>query len=193
MELLTPRLRLREIAEGDWAAVRAYQSDPRYLAWREWTTRSEQDARDFVADRMREAAGRPRRHFPLALELRDDPGLIGIASIRVTEPEHAQGETGIELAPEHWGRGLAREALAALLGLGFGELGLHRVSTVSLADNVAASRLVEGLGFRVEGRLREHRLMGGRWVDSVLHALLAGEWAAGSSRRADTRAPGRPS
>ena len=43
MELETERLILREFVESDWADVLAYQVDPRYLRYDEWTGRTEKE------------------------------------------------------------------------------------------------------------------------------------------------------
>lgn len=40
MELITERLVLREFEESDWTAVLAYQRDPLYLRYYEWTERT---------------------------------------------------------------------------------------------------------------------------------------------------------
>ncbi len=48
MELTTERLILRECKESDWPDVLAYQSDPRYLRYYEWTERTAEAVQEFV-------------------------------------------------------------------------------------------------------------------------------------------------
>ena len=48
MELTTERLILREYRESDWPDVLAYQSDPRYLRYYEWTERTPEAVQEFV-------------------------------------------------------------------------------------------------------------------------------------------------
>ena len=48
MRLETPRLTLREYTEDDFAAVFAYQSDPRYLRYYPWEGRTLEDVQRFV-------------------------------------------------------------------------------------------------------------------------------------------------
>jgi ribosomal-protein-alanine N-acetyltransferase len=48
---------------------------------------------------------------------------------------------------------------------------------------VASSRVMEKLGMRREGHLRQHRWMKGAWQDSYLYAILDHEWQALSSKR----------
>lgn len=47
MERITERLILREFMENDWSDVLAYQSDPRYLRYYEWTERTPEAVQAF--------------------------------------------------------------------------------------------------------------------------------------------------
>lgn len=52
------------------------------------------------------------------------------------------------LKPSHWGKGLATEAAAAVLGYAFGELGLARVDAAAAFENIASKRVMEKIGMR---------------------------------------------
>jgi len=58
MLIETERLTLREFVAGDWPAVLAYRSDPRYLRCYDRTGRTAAEARDFSA--ACSSAGRAR-------------------------------------------------------------------------------------------------------------------------------------
>jgi len=73
------------------------------------------------------------------------------------------------------GRGIGRAAVEALLRRAFDELGLYRVYLRVAADNPAAARFYERLGFLAEGRWRADTWHDGRPVDSLWYSLLAGE------------------
>ena len=77
-----------------------------------------------------------------------------------------------------WGRGLAHEALTALLNHAFGAMGLHRLEADIDPRNAASIRSVERLGFKLEGRLRERYFLAGEIQDSVIYGLLAPEWTS---------------
>jgi RimJ/RimL family protein N-acetyltransferase len=66
--------------------------------------------------------------------------------------------------------------LAFLADWSFGELGLNRLFAESYAFREFHIGLLEEAGFRPEGRLREHVLIGDGFGDSVVHGLLAAEW-----------------
>jgi ribosomal-protein-alanine N-acetyltransferase len=178
VELVTKRLVLREFSEDDWPDVLAYQSDPRYLQYYHWTERTREDVVEFVHMFIAQQKERPRARFQLAVALKSDPRLIGNCGIRMESPGACEADIGYELAPSHWGRGYATEAARAIVHFGFAELGLHRIWSRCIADNVASARVLEKLGMRLEGRLREHEYFKGRWWDVLLFAILDYEWPA---------------
>jgi len=176
MEIITQRLLLREIQESDWREVLAYQSDPSYLQYKGWKERTPEDVQAFLGNFIDQQGEEPRTHFPLAITLKPNPRLIGICGIRKRTPETHQAELGYELANEYWRRGYATEAGRAMLYFGFEELQLHRISAWCIADNAASARVLEKLGMRREGRLREDRYFKGRWWDSLVYGILRNEW-----------------
>jgi len=183
MIVYTPRLVLREFEEGDWEAVLAYQSDPRYLRYYPWTARSAEEVRAFVAMFLAWRAASPRTRYQLAITLRAEgsaaPGaLIGNVGIRKPGPDATVAELGYELDPTHWGYGYATEAAAAMLRFAFVDLALHRVSATCIAENAASARVLEKLGMVLEGRQREQQWFKGRWWDSLLYGILDREWRA---------------
>lgn len=73
------------------------------------------------------------------------------------------------------GRGLMREATMALVEQAFG-WGLHRIEAWCDGRNQRSVRFAQGIGFRVEGHLREAaRDAEGTLCDQVLLARLAGD------------------
>ena len=79
------------------------------------------------------------------------------------------------------------------LAFGFGDLGLHRVWAHCVAENAASARVLEKVGLRQEGRLREHEVFKGRWWDTLLYAILDRELAGDGARLSqDDRATPAP-
>lgn len=69
---------------------------------------------------------------------------------------------------ERWGRGLAKDAIAALCRWLFDDVGLRRLTAGAMAINPAMIRVFERLGFRREGVMRQHdRLREGGFCDHV--------------------------
>jgi ribosomal-protein-alanine N-acetyltransferase len=178
MILTTERLVLRDFVESDWEAVLAYQSDPRYLRFYPWEERTEVGVRAFVQMFIDQQHETPRSKFQLAITLRETGRLIGNCGLRRASPTAFQADMGYELAPEEWGNGYATEAARCMLDFGFGELGLHRIWATCLAENTASARVLERIGMRQEGRMRQDQWMKGRWWDTLLYSILVDEWKA---------------
>jgi RimJ/RimL family protein N-acetyltransferase len=85
------------------------------------------------------------------------------------------GEIGYWVRSDETAKGVATEATAALVRVGFEELGFHRLTLRIAVGNRASERVAEKLGFTREGVLREELLIRGRWTDHTLFALLEHE------------------
>ena len=178
MNLTTARLELREFSESDWPAVLAYQGKPLYLRYYEWTERTPQAVREFVQMFLVQQQEQPRTRFQLAIVLRETGRLIGNCGLRMRSPGALEGDIGYELDPTYWGQGYATEAARVMLRFGFTQFGLHRIWSWCIADNLASARVLEKIGMRQEGHLRENEYFKGRWWDTLMYAILESEWQA---------------
>ncbi len=183
MRIATERLLLRDFVTDDWPDVLAYQCDPRYLQFYPWADRTEAEVRRFVKLFVDQQTERPRRNFQFAITFPDGGQVIGNIGIRRKPENDWEADIGYELAPEYWGRGYATEAALAIVDFGFRELGLHRISSWCIADNAASARVLERVGLRPEGRLRENEHFKGRWWDTLLYGLLESEWRTSATSR----------
>jgi RimJ/RimL family protein N-acetyltransferase len=192
MQLVTERLILREFRHDDWQAILAYHNDPRYLRYYPWTGRTPEQTQAFVRMFLDQQQAQPRIKFQLAVTLQQTNHLIGNCGVRLDAPGAHEGDIGYELDPDHWGRGYATEAARAIVRFGFAELGLHRIWSWCVADNVGSARVLEKLGMRLEGRQRHKERFKGRWWDRLLYAILEDEWRAGTSTQNAADVASRP-
>ncbi len=176
MELHTDRLLLREFAPADWPAVLAYQRDPRYLRYYEWTDRTPDDVQRFVQMFVDQQGEQPRYKFQLAVVLKASGQLIGNCGIRMASASAREADIGYELAPDQWGHGYATEAARVIVEFGFTELRVHRIWSWCIADNAASAHVLEKLGLKLEGRLREKEYFKGCWWDTLMYGILKDEW-----------------
>lgn len=89
--------------------------------------------------------------------------------------DEGQVEVGYWIAPAHWGRGYATEALRALLSLAR-LAGHERVVSRHAADNPASGRVLRKAGFRPTGRRRAfHSLGRGARLEAPEYAVELGE------------------
>jgi [ribosomal protein S5]-alanine N-acetyltransferase len=176
LPLLTERLELRDFRESDVAAVQGWAGDPEVVRFMGWGPNTPERTREFLQRKLAERTGDPRRTWDLAVVMRGSGRVIGSAGLRLDE-EMRQAELGYCYHRDAWGHGFATEAARAMLRLGFELLGLHRIHATVDTRNGASIRVLDKIGMRQEGRLREHVLLRGEWRDSYIYAILRREWA----------------
>jgi len=106
----------------------------------------------------------------------ENDSVIGTCTLAGIDRTHLRCEIGFALHPDHWGRGLAEEAVTLAVGWAIRELGMNRIEADIDPRNDASIRLVEKLGFRREGLLRERYHVNGEVQDSVIYGLLRREF-----------------
>lgn len=176
LPIRTPRLVLRPFAASDverWHDMRSRPDVHRYLY-------SEPDDRHSAARAVDQRAGQNALRVPgdilsVAVALAEIPSVI-VGDVMLQRAAHDGAEIGFVFHPEHHGRGLATEAAAAVLRLGFAEAGLHRVVGRCDARNVASARLMTRLGMRREAHFLRNEFVKGEWTDEYVYALLSEEW-----------------
>ncbi|MDX6476601.1 MAG: [ribosomal protein S5]-alanine N-acetyltransferase [Gaiellaceae bacterium] len=108
------------------------------------------------------------------LAILDQDAIVGVISLsEIVRGPLQSASVGYWVSQDRNGRGLASQALAALVEHAFTELGLHRLEAGTLVDNVASQRVLVRNGFTRIGVARKHLLIGGLWRDHVLYELLA--------------------
>jgi aminoglycoside 6'-N-acetyltransferase len=175
--LLTERLVIRRFEPADVEAFAAYRSDPdvaRHQGWKAPYAREE--AERFVESLRGVSPGAAGPWFQFAVALAPAGPLIGDCALRCGRRDPRQAELGFTIAKRHQGQGLAAEAVAAVLRYAFTTLALHRVVSYTDVRNAPARRLLERVGFRREGLLRESLWSHGEWASELLYAQLEVEW-----------------
>lgn len=81
-------------------------------------------------------------------------------------------ELGYILHPDHWGKGLGREALRAVLAEAWTtHPRLDQITAEIDPRNIASARLLDRLGFQVTGHAENTLQVNGEWCDSTYYAL----------------------
>jgi aminoglycoside 6'-N-acetyltransferase len=159
------RVLLRPLTLEDVPAVAAIQAQPAVSKW--WGEPTDEDLRD--------KADGTEGVVPFAIE--HDGELVGLIEYH-EEDDPMYRHAGIDLfLSEHvHGQGLGTDAVRTLARYLIDERGHHRIIIDPAADNTAAIRAYEKVGFRAVGVMRRYeRLPGGDWHDGLLMDLLADE------------------
>jgi len=169
--LTTPRLSLRQFRMEDADAMHDCFANPE--AMRFWNqpvhtrrVETERAVRNFI-----ECTPSYYRFWAVA-----DAGTdrcLGLVNYHDGHIRSKRVAIGYIIDPARHRQGIATEAVSAMLGFCFGELGLHRVQAFIDPGNAASRALVEKLGFRCEGLLRDNLRVGDVWRSDMLYARLA--------------------
>jgi RimJ/RimL family protein N-acetyltransferase len=175
LPLRTDRLLIDAMTEEDAEAFAAYRSDPRVARYQSWEA-------PYPIDRARAALSRNPAGWPppgewVQLAIREGETVLGDVAVHVVDDAVTPDtvEIGISLVPSAQGRGVATEALRAVVDAAF-TAGAHRVFAGCDARNAPVARLLERIGMRHEARLVDAEWWKGEWTTADTWAVLASEW-----------------
>lgn len=172
----TPRLLLREFRDTDFDAVHAYGADPEVVRYMDWGPNTPDDTHAFLGRMFAAQAQWPRPDVNLAVEHLVDGRVIGAIRLAITDAANRTADLGYSYARAYWRQGLGVEAARAMMDAGFKILGLHRIYAHCDARNTGSYRLLEKVGMRREGLLRQNVRLRGAWRDTCHYAILAEDW-----------------
>lgn len=179
--LETDRLRLRPFTQEDAETVQRLVNDLEIVA----TTRALHfPYPDGAAVRwisQQPLAWVEGRAAIFAISLKSSGLVIGATGLEIDSADE-RAELGYWLDPAFWNRGYTTEAAIALVDFAFRHLGLNRVSAEHMVHNPASGRVLEKIGFRPEGLLRQHAKKWGRFHDVAVFGLVRENWRAAGPR-----------
>jgi ribosomal-protein-alanine N-acetyltransferase len=168
--LSTPRLRLRQFRAEDADAMHRCFTDAEAMRFWNHLVHTKRIETERAVRRCIDCTPSYYRFWAVADGKTDR--CLGMVTYHHGHIRNKRVEIGYIIDPAHHRKGIATEAVSAMLDFCFGELGLHRVQAFTHPDNTASRKLVEKLGFRREGLLRDNLRVGDDWRDDVLYALL---------------------
>jgi RimJ/RimL family protein N-acetyltransferase len=149
----TERLFLRRPRPGDAESIFSrYAGDPAVTKFVGWPTHTAvDDTKGFLAFCDTEWDRWPAG--PYLILSRADGELLGGTGLGFETASRAS--TGYVLARDAWGRGVATEALQAMVGVA-ANIGVQRLYALCHVEHRASARVLEKCGFEREGILRRH-------------------------------------
>ena len=149
--LATPRLRLRARTLDDVDAILAMDADADVRRFMGGPPHVEAHRAEVSANII---DGRPS-HRRWAIEWRDRPGFLGQCGLSLC---HLPACTAVtwRLGRAHWGRGIASEAVGAMLRHAREDLGLGAFVAFIHADNQASRRVADKVGLKPAGETVLH-------------------------------------
>ena len=168
--------RLRPLRVADADALYAYLLDPVVTELTSYPIASRSLAEAIIERSLTRWAAGELSKWGVALP--HDDQLVGTCGFNEWSPAHRWAELAYDLAPAHWGKGLMRRAVAAVLQWTYRHDLVNRVHAFVRVDNRRSERLLERSGFVREGCLRSYRVCRGEPHDFYIYGLLRSDWAA---------------
>jgi RimJ/RimL family protein N-acetyltransferase len=106
-----------------------------------------------------------------------DGVVIGVTGLLGIEKEHGVAECYCVIGnKDYWGRKLGTEIHSVLIQWAFENLGLNKIRADIRTNNPAIFRVVEKLGFKIEGTLRKEKVIDRQRIDLYRIGLLRDEF-----------------
>ena len=147
-------------------------SDPKTQTCRPIVERTDEE----VLKQFRERSALTTEHAYSVLRASDDQ-LVGLVRYFDLNTRNRSAEIGYLIGPAFHGQGFSRKAVGMLLEYLFNELKLNKVYAQTAEFNNRSLKLLSRLGFRLDGRLRQHHELRGVLYDDLLLSILAEEYA----------------
>lgn len=103
---------------------------------------------------------------------------LGWVSMRIAEANRAAAEIGYSVVRQHRCRGIATEAVAALVEEGFRRARLEEVRAYCLPENLSSRAVLRRNGFEDRGTLPRGATVQGKPVDVIVHSLDRQRWTS---------------
>ena len=173
--LMTGRLTLREITADDAQSIFRFRSDPEVQRFNGPTLNRVEDCYSLILSLQKEI--RRQTGIVWGVTLSADDEVIGLMSLHNWSQYHRRAEVGYDLNRDYWGQGIASEALQAVIHFGFTELNLNHIHASTIATNTPSVRLLEKVGFQLEGTRRSYSLEDdGAFHDGAMFSILQSEY-----------------
>ncbi|MCI4349658.1 MAG: GNAT family N-acetyltransferase [Thermoplasmata archaeon] len=184
-------VRLRPVGAEDLLRIHDWYNDPELVApFDRFTTETFEEFRESIETAAQDSRSLAPR---FAVERIADHALVGVVGyyephpvLETTEVWYLIGDTTAR------GQGFGREAVASLVAYVFQVRSHERVGASSDVANGASSRLLESLGFRLEGTLRQALFHHSGWHDVLVYGVTRSEWDERGRKKSSTRGPPPP-
>jgi RimJ/RimL family protein N-acetyltransferase len=174
IELDGARLRPLRVADAD--ALYAYLRDPAVTELTSYPVVSIPMVEAMIERSLSRWAAGELSKWGIALQ--QDDQLVGTCGFNEWSQVHRWAELAYDLAQAHWGKGLMRQAVAAVLQWAYRQDLVNRVHAFVRIDNRRSWRFLERGGFVREGCLRSYRVCRGEPHDFYVYGLLRSDWEA---------------
>lgn len=164
-----PDVHVRPIEAADIEVWARYLGDPRVYEHTSWNPESSADLERYVWSAQAHSADSLLR---LAVASNQTDQLVGTFGFHTVSSAHRSAELSYDLAPTHWGRGIATAGACGFTRWAHESASVTRVQATVLDSNAKSQAVLERAGFVREGLLRSYRQVRGRPGDFWMYSHI---------------------
>lgn len=114
-----------------------------------------------------------QKSYELAITLKENTNeVVGCISLMGIKRPANKAELAYWVAKKYWNSGIATEAAKAIIEYGFNTLNLHSIFARFLDNNPASGKVMQKIGMKYVGRMREHEYKFGQYYDVFYYEIL---------------------
>ncbi|AOZ90841.1 GNAT family N-acetyltransferase [Paenibacillus crassostreae] len=173
----TERLILRKLSMNDLDSYFEFASDPIVSVSTLWNRHETiEDTKDYLHKVMGKYES--KEAFRWGIIYKPNNQLIGRTGLISWDVTHSRAEIGYALASQYWNKGIISEATREVMRYGFEKLELNRIEGRCNYNNEGSARVMEKLGMKLEGILREQLKIKGTFMDQRLYSILKSDYVS---------------
>ena len=112
-----------------------------------------------------------RRAIRWGVEKCGESGIVATVGLHDWDRYHRHIAIGFDVRRDSWGEGIGSEMVTAVCAYAFDHLAVQRIEAHVMKGNRSSHRLLESVGFELEGTMRRRMYKDGRQHDVLLYAL----------------------
>ena len=171
MQLVSKRLSYKQLSSNDWELFYNLHTDKSVIKYIS-NPLSEQQIREKFETRLLPWNKESDGWLCLVITEVATGRNVGLTGFFSTWSANKQAELGFMLNPNYQGNGYGFESTEFMLKLAFNYCQFHKVSATVTKGNDASFGLLQKLGLKLEGVLRENFLLNGSWKDDLKLGIL---------------------
>jgi Acetyltransferases, including N-acetylases of ribosomal proteins len=162
---------LKELNTKDAQAIHEYTSDnevSRFIGWSLMNTLNETTKHiETMLKREEEST-----HLYASVVLKSTHEVIGTVMIFDFDKQANQAEVGYVFNKAFWGKGYGSESIKLISKFAFESLKLHKLHASVVDINIGSARILEKNEYELEGRLKDHYYIEGKYYDALLFGRI---------------------
>ena len=172
--LETERLILRKLRLEDAKDLFEYASDKEVTKYVTWEPhKSIEDSINLI--KFTHERYEKREGIIWGIVCKENKKVIGTCDISPVT-KHFRAEIAYALSRDYWGKGIMTEAVKEAIKFGFEKTNLNRIYAFSFPENVGSYTVMEKVGMKYEGLIREYMYIKGKFQDLKLYSILKREY-----------------